>query len=104
MDYGIVTRQTSLLAEDVTPVRPAGAALTREELPLLLPHGWDFDKLLGRNTAVAEAPDGGDSPTEQLDLPQTSTNYAEALMRGAAMLVVGFAGLVALRRRKGEVA
>ena len=105
MDYGIVTRQTSLLAEDVTPVRPSGAALSREELPLLLPNGWDFDKLLGRVPAAAtDAADTPEAPSEQIDLPQTSTNYAEALTRGLAMLVAGLIGVVALRLRKGEVA
>ena len=111
LDYGIVTSQASLIAEDVTPTRPAGATLTREELPLLLPAGWDFDILLGRkavaaatDAAAGAAPDAASGPTEQLDLPQTATNYAEALGRGLVMLVVGLFGLMATRRTKGDVA
>ena len=107
LDYGIVTSQASLIAEDVTPTRPAGATLTREELPLLLPAGWDFDILLGRKAvaaAIDAAPNAASGPTEQLDLPQTATNYAEALGRGLVMLVVGLFGLMATRRTKGDVA
>jgi Ca-activated chloride channel family protein len=104
LDYGIVTRQTSLIAQDETPVRPAGATLTREELPLLLPAGWDFDTLLGHGGTDAAMPGGGADQGEQLALPQTASNFADALMRGIAVLVLGLGGLIATRRRKGEVA
>jgi hypothetical protein len=50
--FSVVTSQTSLVAVDETPTRPNGAKLTREELPLLLPKGWDFDTLLGKDAPV----------------------------------------------------
>jgi Ca-activated chloride channel family protein len=47
LDHHLVSRLTSLVAVDTTPSRPAGAHLTRAELPLNLPAGWDFDKVFG---------------------------------------------------------
>jgi Ca-activated chloride channel family protein len=45
--HHLVSRLTSLVALDTTPSRPAGVHLTRAELPLNLPAGWDFDKVFG---------------------------------------------------------
>lgn len=47
LEHGLVTRLTSLVAIDKTPSRPEGARLTRAEVPLNLPAGWDFDKVFG---------------------------------------------------------
>jgi Ca-activated chloride channel family protein len=47
LDHHLVSRLTSLVAVDTTPSRPAGAHLSRAELPLNLPAGWDFDKVFG---------------------------------------------------------
>ncbi len=47
LDHHLVTRLTSLVAVDKTPSRPAGATLTRAEIPLNLPAGWEFDKVFG---------------------------------------------------------
>jgi Ca-activated chloride channel family protein len=47
LDHHLVTRLTSLVAVDKTPARPEGARLTRADLPLNLPAGWDFDKVFG---------------------------------------------------------
>jgi Ca-activated chloride channel family protein len=45
LDHGLVTRLTSLVAVDKTPSRPDGVRLTRADLPLNLPAGWEFDKV-----------------------------------------------------------
>ena len=55
LDHHLVSRLTSLVAIDATPSRPAGAHLSRAELPLNLPAGWDFDKVFGER-APAQAP------------------------------------------------
>jgi Ca-activated chloride channel family protein len=47
LDHHLVTNLTSLVAVDKTPSRPEGAQLTRADLPLNLPAGWDFDKVFG---------------------------------------------------------
>ena len=52
LDHHLVTRLTSLVAVDKTPSRPDGARLTRADLPLNLPAGWDFDKVFGERPAA----------------------------------------------------
>jgi Ca-activated chloride channel family protein len=102
LDYAIVTRRTSLVAVDETPSRPAGARLTREELPLLLPAGWDFDALFGLNGEAGDAPKAaaeGGAQSEAIDLPQTATGYMAGLLKGFATLAAGLLGLLALRRK-----
>jgi Ca-activated chloride channel family protein len=47
LEHHLVSRLTSLVAVDATPARPEGARLTRAELPLNLPAGWEFDKVFG---------------------------------------------------------
>jgi Ca-activated chloride channel family protein len=47
LEHHLVSRLTSLVAVDATPTRPEGARLTRAELPLNLPAGWEFDKVFG---------------------------------------------------------
>lgn len=46
-EHGLISRRTSLVAVDKTPSRPADARLSRADLPLNLPAGWDFDKVFG---------------------------------------------------------
>jgi Ca-activated chloride channel family protein len=52
LTHHLVSSQTSLVAVDKTPKRPAGAKLTRAEVPLNLPEGWDFDKVFGEDVPV----------------------------------------------------
>src|SRR5262245_2963199 len=56
LEHHLVTRLTSLVAVDRTPSRPDGAPLTRAEIPLNLPAGWDFDKVFGGERAPAQVP------------------------------------------------
>lgn len=103
MESGIVTSRTSLVAVDETPTRPAGARLTREELPINLPAGWDFDRLFGQDAARAQANAGGDLAATQadaLELPQTATGFVGLVGKGLAMLLAGLAGLAILLRRR----
>ncbi|CAN5196871.1 marine proteobacterial sortase target protein [soil metagenome] len=107
MANSLVTSQTSLVAIDRTPVRPAGEGLSREDLPLNLPAGWDFDTLFGgesgrvalRNvdTLAARAAEQATA----LNLPKTATGFVGVMARGLALLIFGLGGMVLLRRRKG---
>lgn len=97
--YDLVTTQTSLVAVDETPARPDGAKLTREDLPLLLPKGWDFDALLGHDAPAAAPAAGVPEAEQQMDLPQTATGFLGRIQQGLAMLVLGVLGLAAARRR-----
>jgi Ca-activated chloride channel homolog len=56
LEHHLVSRLTSLVAVDATPSRPDGARLTRAELPLNLPAGWDFDRVFGGERTPAHGP------------------------------------------------
>ena len=109
--FSLVTSQTSLIAVDETPSRPAGAQLTKEELPLLLPAGWDFDVLFGgaaakaaQANAEAQAKAAADNPPEAAELPKTATNYLAMVEQGALLIAIGLIGLWATRRRTAKAA
>ncbi len=95
MDFHLVTSRTNLIAVDDTPSRPDGAMLTREELPLLLPAGWDFDHLFGAHSAQGsrDLPLESEKQRQRLELPNTSTGYMLTLMFGLLLLLLGMAGL-----------
>ncbi|MGD9925203.1 MAG: marine proteobacterial sortase target protein, partial [Pseudorhodoplanes sp.] len=56
LEHQLVTRLTSLVAVDNTPSRPDGAKLSRANLPLNLPAGWDFDKVFGERPKPPSLP------------------------------------------------
>ncbi len=91
MDFHLVTSRTSLIAVDETPSRPDGARLVREELPLLLPAGWDFDRLFGAQLAAVsrDLPARDHEERQRLELPNTSTGYRLTLALGIALLIAG---------------
>lgn len=102
MDFHLVTSRTSLIAVDETPSRPDGARLMREELPLLLPAGWDFDHLFGAQLAGAsrDVPNRDLEERQQLQLPNTFTGYQLTLAIGLTLLLSGMAGAVWWRRER----
>ncbi|ACE92104.1 von Willebrand factor A domain-containing protein [Rhizobium phaseoli] len=77
--HHLVSRVTSLVAVDVTPSRPANEPLGAAKLPLNLPDGWDFGKVLGENAApLGGGQDHGSiTPTESAGPQQ-----AAAVIRG----------------------
>ena len=101
LEFSLVTSETSLVAVDRTPRRPDGARLTQAELPLNLPHGWDFDSLFGGPLPDAKPPAGAEAGdvAEAFNLPQSATVWQATLWNGLALLLVGGAGLLIFRRR-----
>ena len=99
--HQIVSSQTSLVAVDKTPKRPAGEKLTRADIPLNLPAGWDYDSVFGNDNPAVEQRDAQAAFTQlamlqkpaaahaqqQVMLPQTATP-AELLMLIAGFLLV----------------
>lgn len=114
LEHHLVTRLTSLVAIDKTPSRPANLPLTRADIPLQLPAGWDFDSLFGtsaardvtdhakvdsatRGPAVALA-----SAETSLPLPQTATPAMLQLLQGLALIIIAFI-LFQFTRRQEKV-
>jgi hypothetical protein len=92
LDHQLVTSQTSLVAVDKTPSRPAGTPLARADLPLNLPAGWDFDVLFGgarHPGADGQADADADQQAAGLDLPQTATDGPMLVMIGLGLLALG---------------
>ena len=91
--HQIVSSQTSLIAVDKTPRRPADAPLTKKDIPLNLPAGWSFEKVFGKDAPAPKAKDTRDASLQaftqlamvekpvttanglqqQVNLPQTAT-------------------------------
>jgi Ca-activated chloride channel family protein len=123
LTHQIVSSQTSLIAVDKTPRGPADQKLMRQEVPLNLPAGWNFDKVFGTDVpppapktpgqrdasaeafvqlAVAEKPvvQSADQMS-QVNLPQTATASDLLALIGALLAIAAliFRGL-ALRPRQ----
>jgi Ca-activated chloride channel family protein len=47
LEHHLLSRVSSLVALDKTPSRQPGEKLSRAEIPLNLPAGWDYDKVFG---------------------------------------------------------
>jgi Ca-activated chloride channel family protein len=101
----LVTSQTSLVAVDETPARPAGKPLVREELPINLPAGWDFDTLFGGASGNAAMRNAGEravqaaESSQAVTLPQTATGFVGLIAVGLAMSLAGIGGLRLTWRR-----
>jgi Ca-activated chloride channel family protein len=79
LDHHLVTRLTSLVAVDQTPSRPDGARLTRAEIPLNLPAGWDFDKVFGGERSSGPVPAERRADAEPARHAQLATYAAVAV-------------------------
>lgn len=76
--HRLVTKYTSFVAVDKTPVRAPAEALKLAELPTLLPEGWEYAKVFG-------------------ELPRGATGSRFALLSGLALILLGLA-LLRMRR------
>ncbi|BAT61663.1 vault protein inter-alpha-trypsin [Variibacter gotjawalensis] len=88
LEHSLVTRLTSLVAIDETPSRPAGTRLTRTEVPLNLPEGWDFDLVFGdsgnaNENRPAVTPDG-EPEQRRADQQKVRAQYAQLPIQKAA--------------------
>ncbi|MBL8789215.1 MAG: marine proteobacterial sortase target protein [Rhizobiales bacterium] len=109
--HQIVSSQTSLIAVDKSPKRPANMPLTRADVPLNLPAGWNFEKVFGKEVpaplppaprqrdaaadpfmqlAVAEAPASASAP-QQVTLPQTATPAGLLAVVAALLAMIALA-------------
>ena len=79
LEHHLVSKYTSLVAVDVTPARPAAAALDTAAVPTQLPEGWDYAMSVG-------------------ELPQTATPQALHLLLAAIGLMLAGACWASGRR------
>lgn len=115
LENSLVSRLTSLVAVDKTPSRAQDKPLTRADVPLNLPAGWDFDKVFGEQASRKAGLDNGSdiqlaklaagkkpviqqAPADELPLPQTATD-AELRMIAGLMLLLASAGLFFITRK-----
>jgi Ca-activated chloride channel family protein len=56
IDHHLVSKYTSLVAVDKTPVRPAGDDLSSEQVPNLMPHGQSTNAIFGFPATATNAP------------------------------------------------
>ncbi|MGL4967701.1 MAG: marine proteobacterial sortase target protein [Inquilinus sp.] len=116
LQHHLVTRLTSLVAVDKTPRRPDGAVLSRNDIPLNLPAGWDFDKVFGAKpkpefrqaglllpaAARADTPAASKPvPVEDVVLPQTATDAELRIIAGLMLLLAGLTVFACGRRSTG---
>jgi Ca-activated chloride channel family protein len=71
--HHLVTKHTSLVAVDVTPVRPEDAALESQHVATNLPHGWSYEAVFGA------------LPTTATRMPFDAAVAALALLFAAAL-------------------
>ncbi|HEX7062886.1 MAG TPA: marine proteobacterial sortase target protein [Woeseiaceae bacterium] len=77
--HHLVSKYTSLVAVDRTPVRPAAEGLQKEQVPSLLPYGQSTEAIFG--------------------FPATATGWQAHFAVGAALVLFGLGALAATRRR-----
>ncbi len=117
LEHHLVTRLTSLVAVDETPSRPDGEPLSRADVPLNLPAGWDFDKVfgggegkpavrqrdadadIGRAYAQLVVAHAQPRPQTGVALPKTATDAELRLWAGLLLCAFGLM-LAALARRR----
>jgi Ca-activated chloride channel family protein len=114
LEHHLVSRVTSLVAVDRTPVRPAGEPLRQSDVPVNLPAGWNFDKVFGGEPALEKdamldakliavsmtRPSLAGAPKPMVKLPQTATFSELFLQLGAFLMAMAVALLLLARRMR----
>jgi Ca-activated chloride channel homolog len=122
--HQVVSSQTSLIAVDKSPKRPAGERLTRADVPLNLPAGWNFDKVFGveeplqspktkderdanaqfLQLASSYKPVTAQQAVNHVQLPQTATPAGFLMILSILMIMVSAVfRLLAVRPRLAKV-
>jgi Ca-activated chloride channel family protein len=81
LTHSLVSRLTSIVAVDVTPLRTEEAAIATAAAPLNFPAGWEFDKVFGKQTIrlQREADVGAPAEIAALRLRASEDDAAPAL-------------------------
>lgn len=117
LEHHLVSRVSSLVAIDKTPARQPGEALTRADIPLNLPAGWDYEKVFGKEQAepaalerdarldmtliaMSKNPVSGQNGVKTVDLPQTATPSELLMLLGALLSLLAFIFALLARRTR----
>ena len=87
LEFGLLTRHTSMVAVDVTPVRPIGEVLTTKEIPTNLPYGWDHESVFSPDEQ--ELAPISMQQTVSLNVPQGATPAQLLIFSGLIICIVG---------------
>jgi Ca-activated chloride channel family protein len=102
LTHHLISRYTSLVAVDVTPVRPENVSIAKRDVPINLPHGWVYGKVTGEKPTGAPQParfQAGLLRDAAYALPQTATPAQLKMLLGALALVLSGLTLWLYRRR-----
>ena len=80
LKHHLVSQYTSLVAVDVTPVRPANESLDSQAVPTHLPEGWEYNKVFGQ------------------PYPATATSAREQFLIGSMLLLLSLFLFMTQRR------
>ncbi|MCB2100177.1 MAG: marine proteobacterial sortase target protein [Rhodobacterales bacterium] len=92
LTHQLVSRYTSLVAVDVTPVRPADQPLATGEVPTNLPHGWSHEHVFGPD-APGAVPQP--APTKAMPAPGKAMKVAPTRAMAPASAPAGTSAGVA---------
>ncbi len=99
LTHHLISRYTSLVAIDVTPVRPRDVPLETRTIALNLPRGWAYEKVTGEAAVQPARFRAGPLRGAAFALPQTATPAQLKMLLGALALVLSGLTLWLYRRR-----
>ncbi len=98
LDHHLISRYTSLVAIDATPVRSKDVPLETRTVSLNLPRGWDYEKITGEAAVQPARFRAGLLRYAAYALPQTATPAQLKMLLGALALVLAGLTLWLYRR------
>ncbi|QIG50040.1 marine proteobacterial sortase target protein [Nordella sp. HKS 07] len=117
LEHHLVSSVSSLVAVDKTPSRQPGEKLSRADIPLNLPVGWDYDKVFGKEDnpdvlerdakldvtliAMRKSPESRQANAmKTVDLPQTATPAELLMLLGALLSILALVFAFLARRAR----
>ena len=112
LNYGLVSRLSSMVAVDITPSRPLGVEMDSTKLKAAIPNGWDAKQFeykykeivpprLQQISSRNEWFDDKDliQKSEMYSLPQTSLNWKTSMFLAFLLTLMGVAVLLIFGRK-----
>ena len=112
LNYGLVSRLSSMVAVDITPSRPLGVEIGTAKLKAAIPSGWDAEQFeynykeivpprLQKISSRNEWFDDKDliQKSEMYSLPQTSLNWKTSMVLAFLLTLMGVAVLLIFGRK-----